>query len=259
MRLSFQKDLRGEMTLHGKVSEQFSFENAGFAKAACQVLQEQNQIGNQRGSSSASALHSTNDAILPALVCHFAARGNIDELASVFLDQGGGGAVGGKQPNDRKEETTSPGVSDCDGRTGLHLAASCGQMLTVRFFLDLGARVDVTDNFGRAPLREAVEHGHSDAVLVLREKGASLGASHDFAASTLYSLAQDGNKGKIEQWIKGGIDVQAKDYDGRTALHVAVACGEHDIARMLIAHGADEGALDRWGNSPGVSAQNGGE
>jgi ankyrin repeat protein len=123
-------------------------------------------------------------------------------------------------------------------------------MAAVRLFLDMGANVDLQDNFGRTPLREAVERGHSNVVLLLREHGASLGISRDAAASTLCSLAKEGDKDTLERWIQAGIDVDAKDYDSRTALHIAVACGKPEITDMLISNGANQEALDRWGNTP---------
>lgn len=43
--------------------------------------------------------------------------------------------------------------------------------------------------------------------------------------------------------------VQAVDYDGRTALHLAAAEGQHRIVRLLLAAGADMHARDRWGRT----------
>ncbi len=195
--------------------------------------QEQNQVAVNNDESS-SALLGINNAILPTLVCHFAAQGNIDELASIF--------------NKQWEEGISPDMADYDGRTGLHLAAANGRIAAIRLFLDLGANMDAKDNMDRTPLREAVERGHNDVVVFLRGKGASLGMPDGPAASILCSLAREGGKEALERWILGGIDVNSKDYDSRTALHVAAASGRRDIVDLLVSNGADKNAVDRWGN-----------
>jgi ankyrin repeat protein len=197
-------------------------------------LQEQNQIAVNNDESS-SALLGINNAILPTLVCHFAAQGNIDELAGIFHKK-------------LEEEGISPDIADYDGRTGLHLAAANGRIAAIRLFLDLGANVDVKDNMGRTPLREAVERGHNDVVVLLRGKGASLGMPEEPAASILCSLARAGDKEALERWILGGINVNSKDYDSRTALHVAAASGQRDIVDLLVSYDADKNAVDRWGN-----------
>ncbi|KAJ8547965.1 hypothetical protein K7X08_021201 [Anisodus acutangulus] len=49
--------------------------------------------------------------------------------------------------------------------------------------------------------------------------------------------------------------VQARDYDNRTPLHVAVLHGWIDVAKCLIDYGADVNAQDRWRNTPLADAE----
>ena len=48
----------------------------------------------------------------------------------------------------------------------------------------------------------------------------------------------------------GFLDVQASDHDGRTALHLACASGDDDLARWLIKRGADVTSTDARGDTP---------
>jgi len=50
----------------------------------------------------------------------------------------------------------------------------------------------------------------------------------------------------------------AKDYDERTALHLAASEGRHRLVRLLLADGADPSAKDRWGGTPLDDAERGG-
>lgn len=47
-----------------------------------------------------------------------------------------------------------------------------------------------------------------------------------------------------------GVDVNAKDKDGRTQLHLAADSGEQEVARLLLAKGADVNAKDTDGQTP---------
>ena len=53
---------------------------------------------------------------------------------------------------------------------------------------------------------------------------------------------------KIEELISK-VNINSKDYDKRTALHLAAAEGSTDIVKLLIEKGVDKTSEDRWGNT----------
>ena len=55
---------------------------------------------------------------------------------------------------------------------------------------------------------------------------------------------------KVKVLLDGGCDVNAKDYDKRTCLHLAASVGNMLVVQALQRHGANLSVRDRWGNTP---------
>lgn len=65
----------------------------------------------------------------------------------------------------------------------------------------------------------------------------------------MYSASQ-GDVSSLEDCLKRGTDVGAKDYDGRTALHVAAAEGQTAVIQLLLSRGAPVNPLSRNNMTP---------
>ena len=62
--------------------------------------------------------------------------------------------------------------------------------------------------------------------------------------------ASEGDLGGLKRLLVCGANVNAADYDGRTALHVAASEGRREAVALLLERGAHVAAIDRWGNTP---------
>lgn len=62
--------------------------------------------------------------------------------------------------------------------------------------------------------------------------------------------ASEGDLDGLKRLLVRGANVNAADYDGRTALHLAASEGRREAVSMLLDRGAQADALDRWGNTP---------
>jgi len=115
------------------------------------------------------------------------------------------------------------------GATPFYLACSFGQHETAKALLRHGASRTARDSKQRTPLHEASRCGHLLCVRqILREKGR-------------YKLTAD--------------EVNAADVDGCTPLHYAAACGHTEVCGVLRAAGARLDAVDSFGMTPLMVAQ----
>ncbi|GLT28771.1 hypothetical protein SLA2020_036790 [Shorea laevis] len=141
-----------------------------------------------------------------------------------------------------------PNKTDYDGRSPLHLAASRGFEEITLFLIKKGVDINLNDKFGNTPLLEAIKNGHDHIASLLVKEGASLNV--DNAGSFLCAAVLRGDSDFLKRLLSNGIDPNSKDYDHRTALHIAASEGLYLMAKLLIEAGASVVTKDRWGNTP---------
>lgn len=189
-----------------------------------------------------------------ALFCAAAARGDCGELKRIMISQ-------------------TPNCSNYDARTPLHLAASYGHQEAIQLLIDSEAFVDPVDNFGRTPLLEACRCRQERAAQLLSHTGATLstkageiedvrskkskdGVEKLCTAGELCQAASDVNElWYLKMLLKYGADPNVGDYDARTALHVACACGNKPAAELLLGfRGINMNPQDNFGRTPLMEA-----
>lgn len=115
--------------------------------------------------------------------------------------------------------------------------------------------INAVDRFRVTPLADALKNKSQECVTILRRKGATVMNSN--YGSTLCAAAARGDIAKLQVLHDSGVDLSTGDYDGRTALHLAVCNGHVDVVRFITRHVDSQSlnVIDRMRNTPCDDAQ----
>jgi ankyrin repeat protein len=102
---------------------------------------------------------------------------------------------------------------------------------------------------GTSALYEAAKHGHESTMTELLKHDAKLCMDESQAASSLCQAVFNGDILTLRQLLQAHIQVNASDYDGRTAGHIAASEGNVAALRVMVEFGADLTLKDRWKNT----------
>ncbi|KAK7793503.1 hypothetical protein R5R35_001839 [Gryllus longicercus] len=141
-----------------------------------------------------------------------------------------------------------PGAEDKTGASPLTQAAAGGQAEIIELMAKARPKAFRSKSAALA-LRRATLNGHALAVRALLAGGVPPNARVRGFPSALLSAAI-ADSGCVAELLAAGADTDARDADGRTALHWAVWAEEHASIRLLVSYEADPFAKDNHGRTP---------
>jgi ankyrin repeat protein len=140
----------------------------------------------------------------------------------------------------------------CQGMRAIRDAAGKGDLVAVNALLeDNPDLVFMKDGLGWTPLHVAAVTGQKDVAELLVANKADVNARDDDGATPLH-LAVRGHKDMAALLLADKADVNAADMDGWTPLHFAANFGESnfDVEEWLLAYNADVNAMAHGGFTP---------
>jgi ankyrin repeat protein len=135
--------------------------------------------------------------------------------------------------------------------TPLHFASVKRQLAVARVLLEYGADVNVQDKGDQTPLHWAQG---KEVSRVLLERGADVDAPDiNKGRAPLHQASESGRLGATRVLPKHGVDVNSRDANHATSLHLASSpwCrhgGYPDVIQLLLQYGADIFARDDRGD-----------
>lgn len=146
----------------------------------------------------------------------------------------------GINPN-TKDATTSPLIA----------AASRGDLEMVKALVQGGALVNQRDEKGFTALLRALQDQDEEvADVLLAQPGIDLNAQGSTGVTALMSYVALRREDVVKNLLSRGADVNLKDADDDTALHLASQGGNVNLLRMLLEKGADPNARNKMGGTP---------
>jgi ankyrin repeat protein len=159
-------------------------------------------------------------------------------------------------------------TKDSEGGTPLHHAAWNGHKEVAELLIAEGADVNAKSEIHETPLDWAIFRNHTEIAELLRKHGGKTGEELKAAGKptepvaeasqpepqtakapdiSIHDAAVMGNIEAVKQHLAAGTDVEVKDNNGFTPLHIAT----REVAELLIAKGADVNAIVASGQYEG--------
>ena len=111
----------------------------------------------------------------------------------------------------------------------------------VQALIDQGVNINFINEDGRTPLEFAISNGRINSARLLRNNGGKIGS--------IFSAALVGDLDAIKDFLNAGSDINKKDNNGQTVLHVAIIEGHEEIIKFLISKRVDLNIKDSSGST----------
>jgi hypothetical protein len=136
-------------------------------------------------------------------------------------------------------------------RTALHAAAEKGNLEIVDLLIERGADVNLQDIHGRVPMFVALAEHQPEAARRLAKAGTDPNIRTADGSTLLFEAARAEDIELVQWALDYGVEVDAvrPEKNNATALIIAARKGNPEIARLLLAHGADPTVANHEGET----------
>ncbi|XP_062411094.1 L-asparaginase [Sardina pilchardus] len=139
---------------------------------------------------------------------------------------------------------------DYDDVKPMHSAVECGNLEMVKYLMKRGSSWQLMNHFGDNPLSLAIKNRHFGLIKYLKLNQAVLKMPLVRAAMLLQKAVARRDFSELYAWSLAGLDMDEKDYNGRTAMHLAVRMRDKQLVQALLRYGATPLERDIWNQTP---------
>jgi ankyrin repeat protein len=163
------------------------------------------------------------------------------KTALMFAAQAGDAALAGRL----LKAGASIDAKNANGGTALMYAAMCPDPEVTRLLLQHGAQVNARARLGWTALLVASVKGNVATARALLDGGAEPNAPDAYGWTPLMRAVHTRHPNIVELLLsRPDTDIDARERDGATALHIAASLGEKEMVALLLDAGANPAILD---------------
>ena len=129
-------------------------------------------------------------------------------------------------------------------------AAREGHDECIQKLIVAGADLNVTEEYGRTPMHNAISGGHDACVKKLIEAGADVNVVNAYGHAPLHFAAWKGHDTLCKMLVAAGANPNVVNSDDNTPLHQAVATGYDTVCKTLIIEGGNPDVVNGAGETP---------
>lgn len=138
-----------------------------------------------------------------------------------------------------------------DGKTPLHIAAVARRPELCRLFVEYGADIYALDEDEVAPIHLAAKYGSAQILEYFLGCGQSIEIQDGQGWRPIHYAARYGNNSlSLKVLMTKGADLEARNFNSETPLHLAATGGMHETCKVLMAAGVDVNARDKYDYVP---------
>lgn len=217
-----------------------------------------NIIGGRYGTAVQTAAAQGEAKILEILLENNAEVNLIGDRSPACRSPASALVLASKIANKKKSESTirllvdagaDLNATDTKGGTALHAAALSGSMNVLKLLIKNNAKLDLQDDEGSTPLLLSLLQSRHDVAKYLIESGADLNVNNNYGVAPIHVAIPQGPT-LLNTLLCHNLDVNVKDDEGRTALHLAVDENYGSAVELLVAHNANVNVPDEDGCTP---------
>jgi len=125
-----------------------------------------------------------------------------------------------------------------------------GDISSIREEISNGFKVNEVDQYGFSLLHRACANNKIDIVRLFLDSGSLVNITATDDWNPLHLAAVSGSIESVALLAKASIDMDAKDKNGCTALHLSVTSRNPALSKELIKYGCSKDILNNFGHTP---------
>jgi uncharacterized protein len=127
----------------------------------------------------------------------------------------------------------NPNQVDDEGRTGLLIAATNGNMQIAAILIKAGANIAAKDKLGNTALHLAAERNQVEMAQLLIDVGVAVDADNRMGMTPLMVASSHGNAAIVQALLAKGANLRKTDFTGRDALSWATDSRRGAVVQLL--------------------------